>query len=164
MTMGMILNEGNVLRVRTSKTAQYVEHALDRCELVVRCLERLKHCDSDLPVDRRANGSPWATHMAFGKQWRIHANEAGVPKKVWNMDNRRVHTFMSSGALRSVRSFGVTKNTTLRQESVCDHLKCWKARDLVVGRCCRPESPSWRKWHRPVSVPSTSVPDFQPLQ
>ena len=88
MTMGMILNETGVLRVRTSKTAQYVAHALDKCELVVRCLERLKETDPDLPVARRADGSPWPSHMAFGKLWRVYANQAGVPKSVWNMDNR----------------------------------------------------------------------------
>lgn len=88
MTAGLILNETGVLRIRTSKTAQYVEHALEKCELVVRCLEHIQSIDPNLPLAHRADGSPWPSHMKFGKHWRVYADAAGVPKSVWNMDNR----------------------------------------------------------------------------
>jgi hypothetical protein len=39
-------------------------------------------------VAHRADGTPWPSHMAFGKHWRVYADQAGVPKSVWNMDNR----------------------------------------------------------------------------
>lgn len=58
MTIGMILNDNRVLRVRTSKTAQYVAHALDKCELVERCLKLLGPMESDEPVAHRRDGSP----------------------------------------------------------------------------------------------------------
>ncbi|WP_211407057.1 hypothetical protein [Bradyrhizobium iriomotense] len=98
MTMGMILDENRILRVRTSKTAQYVAHALDKCELVERCLKLLGAVELDMPVACRSDGSPWSTHMEFGKQWRIYADEAGVPKSVWNMDNKAGGITEAAGA------------------------------------------------------------------
>jgi hypothetical protein len=88
MTIAMILNDEKMLRVRTSKTAQYVAHSIEDCELVMMCLDKLGPMDPDRPVACRADGSPWPDHRAFGKHWRIYADKADVPKRVWNMDNR----------------------------------------------------------------------------
>jgi hypothetical protein len=88
MTIGMILNDEKLLRVRTSKTAQFVAHAIEKCELVMMCLEKLGPMDPDRPVACRVDGSPWTDHRDFGKHWRTYANKADVPKNVWNMDNR----------------------------------------------------------------------------
>lgn len=98
MTMGMILTENKILRVRTSKTGQYVVHDLDKCELVVRCLSALGPTDPDLPVARRKDGSPWSTHMEFGKLWRQYANAAGIPKSIWNMDSKAGGITEAAGA------------------------------------------------------------------
>lgn len=62
MTVGMILNDEKLLRVRTSKTAQFVAHALEKCKLVMMCLEKLGTMDPDRPVACRADGSPWTNH------------------------------------------------------------------------------------------------------
>jgi hypothetical protein len=88
MTIGMILNDEKLLRVRTSKTAQFVAHAIEKCELVMICLEKLGPTDPDRPVACRADGSPWTDHRDFGKHWRSYANKADVPRNVRNMDNR----------------------------------------------------------------------------
>jgi hypothetical protein len=100
MTMGMILTEDKILRVRTSKTGQYVAHDLDKCELVMRCLKALgpTDADSDLPVAHRKDGSPWPSHMDFGKLWREYADAAGVPKSVWNMDSKAGGITEAAGA------------------------------------------------------------------
>jgi hypothetical protein len=88
MTMGMIVNKDNVLRVRTSKTSQFVAHAIDKCELVTMCLNSMAEADPELPVAHRGNGSPWTDHRDFGARWRGFAETAGVPRGVWNMDSR----------------------------------------------------------------------------
>ncbi len=88
MTIAMILNDERMLRVRTSKTAQFVAHSIEDCELVMMCLEKLAPMDPDRPVACRLDGSPWPDHRDFGKHWRTSANKADVPKNVWNMDNR----------------------------------------------------------------------------
>jgi hypothetical protein len=88
MTMGMIVNEDKLLRVRTSKTGQFVAHAVDKCELVMMCIRKLGSVDPDRPVACRADGTPWTDHRDFGKHWRTYADKAEVPKKVWNMDSR----------------------------------------------------------------------------
>lgn len=115
MTVGMILNEEKLLRVRTSKTAQFVAHAIEKCELVMMCLEKLGALDSDRPVACRADGTPWSDHRDFGKHWRLYANNADVPKGVWNMDNRAsgiteataagaAHDDLASGAAHASKS------------------------------------------------------------
>lgn len=88
MTIGMIINDEKLLRVRTSKTAQFVAHSIEKCELVMLCLEKLGPVELDQPVACRADGFPWADHRDFGKHWRTYANKVEVPKNVWNMDNR----------------------------------------------------------------------------
>lgn len=98
MTMGMILTDNKILRVRTSKTGQFVVHDLDKCELVTRCLSVLGPMDPDMPVARRKDGSPWPTHMDFGKLWREYANASGVPKSVWNMDSKAGGITEAAGA------------------------------------------------------------------
>jgi hypothetical protein len=98
MTMDMILTESRILRVRTSKTGQYVAHDLDKCELVLRCLNELGQKDPEMPVARRKDGSPWPSHMDFGKLWREYANAAGVPKSVWNMDSKAGGITEAAGA------------------------------------------------------------------
>jgi len=98
MTMRMILTENKILRVRTSKTGQYVVHDLDKCELVARCLKLLGPTDPEMPVARRKDGSPWPSHMDFGKFWREYANSAGVPKSIWNMDSKAGGITEAAGA------------------------------------------------------------------
>jgi len=98
MTMGMILTDDKILRVRTSKTGQYVIHDLAKCELVARCLKVLGPVDPEMPVARRKDGSPWPTHMDFGKLWREYANASGVPKSVWNMDSKAGGITEAAGA------------------------------------------------------------------
>ncbi|UFW72864.1 hypothetical protein [Bradyrhizobium sp. WU425] len=98
MTMSMILTDNKILRVRTSKTGQYVVHDLDKCELVARCLKLLGPVDPEMPVARRKDGSPWPTHMDFGKLWREYADAAGVPKSVWNMDSKAGGITEAAGA------------------------------------------------------------------
>jgi hypothetical protein len=115
MTIGMILNDEKLLRVRTSKTAQFVAHAIEKCELVMMCLEKMGPMDPDRPVACRVDGSPWTDHRDFGKQWRTYANKADVPKNVWNMDNRAsgiteataagvAHDDLASGAAHASKS------------------------------------------------------------
>jgi hypothetical protein len=115
MTVGMILNDDKLLRVRTSKTAQFVAHAIEKCELVMMCLEKMEPIDPDRPVACRADGSPWTDHRDFGKHWRAYANKAEVPKNVWNMDNRAsgiteataagaAHDDLASGAAHASKS------------------------------------------------------------
>lgn len=115
MTVGMILNDEKLLRVRTSKTAQFVAHSIEKCELVMLCLERLGSVERDQPVACRADGFPWADHRDFGKHWRTYANRADVPKNVWNMDNRAsgiteataagaAHDDLASGAAHASKS------------------------------------------------------------
>jgi hypothetical protein len=115
MTIGMILNDDKLLRVRTSKTAQFVAHAIEKCELVMMCLEKLDQVEPDQPVACRADGSPWTDHRDFGKHWRSYANKAEVPKNVWNMDNRAsgiteataagaAHDDLASGAAHASKS------------------------------------------------------------
>ena len=115
MTFGMILNADKSLRVRTSKTAQFVEHAIDKCELVMMCLEKLTKMDPDRPVACRTDGSPWTGHRDFGKHWRAYANKADIPTDVWNMDNRAsgiteataagaAHDDLASGAAHASKS------------------------------------------------------------
>lgn len=98
MTMSMILTDNKILRVRTSKTGQYVVHDLDKCELVARCLNLLGPVDPEMPVARRKDDSPWPTHMDFGKLWREYADAAGVPKSVWNMDSKAGGITEAAGA------------------------------------------------------------------
>jgi hypothetical protein len=76
------------LAVRTSKTGQPVVHAINKCTLIMRCIERLDRTNPIAPVASRPGGRPWADRQAFSKAWRKYATEAGVPKSVWNMDNR----------------------------------------------------------------------------
>lgn len=64
MTMGMIQTDNKILRVRTSKTGQFVVHDLDKCELVVRCLNLLGPQDPESPVAHRRDGS-----LSFGLQY-----------------------------------------------------------------------------------------------
>lgn len=115
MTVGMILNDEKLLRVRTSKTAQFVAHSIEKCELVMLCLEKLGPVELDQPVACRADGFPWADHRDFGKHWRTYANKAEVPKNVWNMDNRAsgiteataagaAHDDLASGAAHASKS------------------------------------------------------------
>jgi hypothetical protein len=115
MTVGMIVNAEKLLRVRTSKTAQFVAHAIEKCELVMMCLEKLSSADIDQPVACRSDGLPWIDHRDFGKQWRSYANKAGVPQNVWNMDNRAsgiteataagaAHDDLASGAAHASKS------------------------------------------------------------
>jgi hypothetical protein len=54
--------------------------------------------DPDTPVARRKDGSPWPTHMDFGKLWREYANAAGVPKSVWNIDSKAGGITEAAGA------------------------------------------------------------------
>lgn len=98
MTLGMIVSGSGILRIRTSKTGQFVVHDLSECELVVRCLDAVGHADPDQPVARRKDGRPWATHMDYGKQWREYANASGVPKSVWSMDSKAGGITEASGA------------------------------------------------------------------
>lgn len=115
MTIGMILNEDKLLRVRTSKTSRFVAHAIEKCELVMMCLSRLGTVDRDRPVACRADGSPWTDHRDFGKHWRCYADIANVRKNVWNMDNRAsgiteataagaAHDDLASGAAHASKS------------------------------------------------------------
>jgi integrase len=87
MTIDRIQLTENLV-VRTSKTRQPVVHALSKCELVVRCLNHLDRTDPFKPVAARTDGKPWADRQAFSKIWRRYATAAGIPKSVWNMDNR----------------------------------------------------------------------------
>ena len=82
------LQPGGVLSVRTSKTGQPVAHVIDKCTLIMRCLERLDRSDPFAPVAARTDGKPWPDRQSFGKAWRKYATAAGLPKNVWNMDNR----------------------------------------------------------------------------
>jgi hypothetical protein len=115
MTIGMTINDEKLLRVRTSKTAQFVAHAIEKCELVMMCLEKLGPMEPDRPVACRVDGSPWTDHRDFGKHWRTYANKADVPKNVWNMDNRAsgiteataagaAHDDLASGAAHASKS------------------------------------------------------------
>jgi hypothetical protein len=79
MTLGMILNDEKLLRVRTSKTAQFVAHAVEKCELVMMCLEKLDLVDADQPVAFRADirVGRQAQHIAKAAQMiRHHAMTA----------------------------------------------------------------------------------------
>jgi integrase len=87
MTIDKIQLADNLV-VRTSKTAQPVVHALDKCELVVRCVRHLGRGNPFAPVAARPNGKPWADRQAFSKAWRLYATAVGIPKSVWNMDTR----------------------------------------------------------------------------
>jgi hypothetical protein len=87
MTIDRIQLADNLV-VRTSKTTQPVVHALDKCELVVRCVRHLDRGNPFAPVAARPDGKPWADRQAFSKAWRHYATAAGIPKSVWNMDNR----------------------------------------------------------------------------
>jgi hypothetical protein len=85
ITMEM-LTLGEELVVRTSKTGQPVVHAIASCELVVECLRRID--EKKGPVARQANGLPWPDRQSYSKAWRDIAEDAGIPKSVWNMDSR----------------------------------------------------------------------------
>lgn len=98
MTIGMIVNDDDLLRVRTSKTAQFVAHALGACELVQMCLGSLETTAIDRPVACQSDGSPWPDHRKFGKHWRVYADLAAVPRGVWNMDNRASGITEATGA------------------------------------------------------------------
>ena len=87
MTIDRVQLTDNLV-VRTSKTAQAVVHAIDKCALVVRCIKHLDRTDPCKPVAARPDGKPWADRQAFSKAWRRYATAAGIPKSVWNMDNR----------------------------------------------------------------------------
>jgi hypothetical protein len=87
MTIDQLQPDG-VLSVRTSKTGQPVAHAIGKCTLVMRCLERLDRSNPLAPVAARPDGKPWADRQSFSKAWRKYATAAGLPKNVWNMDNR----------------------------------------------------------------------------
>ena len=76
------------LVVRTSKTSQPVVHSLNKCPLVVRCREALDRTDPFKPVAARADGQPWGDRQAFSKAWRKYATAVGIPKSLWNLDNR----------------------------------------------------------------------------
>jgi hypothetical protein len=87
MTIDQLQPDG-VLSVRTSKTGQPVAHVIDKCTLVMRCLERLDRSNPFAPVAARPDGKPWPDRQSFAKAWRKYATTAGLPKNVWNMDNR----------------------------------------------------------------------------
>jgi hypothetical protein len=87
MTINQLQPDG-ILSVRTSKTGQPVAHVIDKCTLVMRCLERLDRSNPFAPVAARPDGKPWADRQSFGKAWRKYATATGLPKNVWNMDNR----------------------------------------------------------------------------
>jgi hypothetical protein len=77
-----------VVRKATTKTGAFAAHDLKLCAIVLALLERV-------PADRRIGpliidetaGRPYA-ESAYGREWRIVAQAAGVPDAVWNMDAR----------------------------------------------------------------------------
>lgn len=87
MTIDLIAVD-RMLQVRTSKTAQIVAHDLAKCELVVKCLDRLDLSSPLRPVAARPDGSPWPDRRSFAKHWRVYADRANVPRTVFNMDTR----------------------------------------------------------------------------
>lgn len=83
---GLTINQvqlDKALVLRTSKTSQPVVHALDKCPLVVRCVEALDRTDPLKPVAARPDGEPWGDRQAFSKAWRKYAKAAGIPNSVW---------------------------------------------------------------------------------
>jgi hypothetical protein len=87
MTLDMI-RRGDELVVQTSKTGQPVVHAISACQLVLKCLEKVDTDAAPGPIARQPNGLPWPDRQSFSKAWREIATAAGIPKSVWNMDNR----------------------------------------------------------------------------
>jgi hypothetical protein len=79
---------GSDLVIRTSKTGQPVVHALSACQLVKRGLESVPDHPTEGPIVTRKDGLPWMDRRSFGKLWREVATAAGVPRDVWNLDNR----------------------------------------------------------------------------
>jgi hypothetical protein len=82
------IDAGRELIVRTSKTGQPVAHRISECDLIMRCMPFIERSDPTGPVALSSRGIPWNDHRAFGRAWRRYAKAAGVPEKVWNMDNR----------------------------------------------------------------------------
>lgn len=72
----------------TTKTGQTAAHDLRLCPIVMELLAKV-------PADRRVGpliidetaGRPYAEH-AYAREWRLIAEEAGIPRGVWNMDAR----------------------------------------------------------------------------
>lgn len=79
---------GGILRKRTSKTGAVGEWDLTLCPLVLRALGSLETAGSVGPlVIDEGTGRPYS-YRAFARAWRAAADEAGVPRGVWNMDSR----------------------------------------------------------------------------
>ncbi len=72
----------------TTKTGQTAAHDLRLCPLVMRVIGNVPaDCRvGPLIVDETA-GRPYAQH-AYAREWRAVAEEAGIPKDIWNMDAR----------------------------------------------------------------------------
>ena len=79
---------GDDLVIRTSKTGQPVVHVLAACQLVTFCLNNISSLPTNGPIAARKDGQPWGDRRSFGKEWREIATAAGVPREVWNRDNR----------------------------------------------------------------------------
>jgi hypothetical protein len=147
ITMDMLsLGVSKGLVVRTSKTGQPVVHDVDSCELVVECL--LKIDAKDGPVARQANGRPWPDRQSFSKAWRVIAEAAGIPKKVWNMDTR-------ASGISEASDAGVSDDDITKQAGNSDAVvkRVYKRR----GRLASARAHSQRQAHRRKGSEDSSV-------
>ncbi|MGJ0506543.1 MAG: integrase [Methylocystis sp.] len=72
----------------TTKTGQTAAHDLRLCPIVMDLLAKVPPARrvGPLIVDETA-GRPYAEH-AYAREWRAIADEAGIPRGIWNMDAR----------------------------------------------------------------------------
>jgi hypothetical protein len=77
-----------ILRKRTTKTGEDVEHDLRLCPLVLAELDLITPDKRLGPVIvSESTGEPYK-HRTFTQTWRRIADAAGLPKEVWNMHAR----------------------------------------------------------------------------
>lgn len=77
-----------ILRKKTTKTGTHSAWNLTLCPLVMKVLAHFPPEERVGPlVVSEASGRPYRQN-AFGKEWRAIADEAGIPRSIWNMDSR----------------------------------------------------------------------------
>ena len=82
------IDESLTLRHITSKRGKPIERSLHSAPMVMEELGRFKELPKSGPVVvYERSGLPWSASY-FRQVWRMIATEAGVPKKVRNMDSR----------------------------------------------------------------------------
>lgn len=87
LTWADLANDFEVYK-QTTKTGAVAAHDLKLCPLVMTIIALVPpdRRVGPLIIDERA-ARPYA-EWAYGQQWRIMADKAGLPKGVWNMDAR----------------------------------------------------------------------------